>query len=89
MGDLTISGQVRFFSPPDTSPLNDDFPKHGQLVLALSLAVILGIIGIWDAWAIFSGKRASTVSEVIHEWSVIWPVLPFFVGLLMGHLFWR
>lgn len=50
------------------------------------LAVCFGA-GVWDVVAIAKGSR-ETVSSVLHEWSLLYPVLPLAVGLLLGHIFW-
>ena len=61
-------------------------PQH---LLAIVLLTVLVIVGCWDVWASASGKPMDTVSEILCQWSKQFPVLPFGVGLLIGHLFWR
>lgn len=59
------------------------------LVLAITILIVLFAIGIFDFSMIFLGQPQSTVSEYIYRWSIKFPFVPFFAGLLAGHLFFR
>lgn len=53
--------------------------------------VFLGLLvvsAIWDTYCILSGQEESTISELMYSLSVRLPVFPFFIGVLVGHLFW-
>lgn len=42
---------------------------------------------VWDFYALKAGGVATTESDTIRRWAQH-PLVPFAVGLLMGHLFW-
>lgn len=56
--------------------------------LAMLFLIVMCAIYIWDAYMLASGIDSQTVSRILREWSMSQPVLPFFIGLLIGHLFW-
>jgi hypothetical protein len=62
--------------------------------MSASVYVAIGMLAAILAVAIFdliAGSRANgleTVSEVIWRWSSDYPILPFAIGLVIGHLFW-
>jgi hypothetical protein len=58
------------------------------VILAVAIHMLVFVIGAWDICALYSGRADATVSSVIGRWSHEMPVLPLFVGLLLGHLFW-
>jgi hypothetical protein len=58
-----------------------------QLTLVLIFLVVSTTIGFWDAWAMFTDRPEATVSSLVRDWSHKWPVLPFALGCLAGHLF--
>jgi len=49
----------------------------------------LMLVGVWDVWCISTGNGGYTVSSVVRVWAGAYPALPFGIGMLMGHLFWR
>ena len=57
--------------------------------LSLMLLAVLAAVWIFDLVVGISATPAHTVSAVILEWSKRWPMLPFAVGCLIGHLFWQ
>jgi hypothetical protein len=66
--------------------------KITQMVtLAIVLAVV--IILIYDAYAISQGGTEASISSQLIVLSYKQPLVPslisWFIGLLMGHLFWR
>lgn len=52
------------------------------------ITAIAGLL-IYEIWAIATHKKGETLSEAMWRWSKKYPYVPFFVGLLMGHLFWK
>lgn len=56
--------------------------------LAASLLVIVLLAGVWDIWVTASGTPEETVSAVLHQWSLAYPVLPLALGIILGHIFW-
>lgn len=58
------------------------------LILAISLMALAFVIGLWDVWHSYLGWPEDTVSWIIQEWSMRWPLLPFLAGVVVGHLLW-
>ncbi len=59
-----------------------------RYALAAALLLVVVLAGLWDIWVISMGRQADTVSAVLHQWSLQFPILPLIVGLLLGHIFW-
>lgn len=59
-----------------------------QVVLASGLLGVLVCAGVWDIVAVACLKPESTISAILQSWSRIYPILPFLIGVLIGHLFW-
>lgn len=57
-------------------------------LLALLLIFILAAVGVWDVIMLHRGTTGGTVSRILVEWSMAWPILPLTVGIILGHLFW-
>lgn len=53
---------------------------------SLLLVVVLGV-GVVDLAALLSRGQILTVTEVVQLWSREWPIIPFAVGVIIGHLF--
>ena len=51
--------------------------------IALVSAVIL-----YEVVALLNGKPGDTISELIWSMTQKWPIIPFAVGVAVGHLFW-
>jgi hypothetical protein len=52
----------------------------------ISITVVIAVYDViaWQTWGI-----DSTISAVFYTWSKHYPIIPFFFGVLMGHLFWQ
>jgi hypothetical protein len=59
-----------------------------QHILAAVLLAMCFAAGLWDVLVTYGGHPQDTVSNVIQQWSVMYPVLPLLIGLLIGHIFW-
>lgn len=55
--------------------------------IAIAFFVVIAAIAIWDTYAMFAPDRLKTVSSYALNWSLESPVLPFIVGVVVGHLF--
>jgi hypothetical protein len=56
-------------------------------VITQALVVVTVIVWVaWDFWAFHRGGDPATESDVIRGWARH-PLIPFVVGVLMGHLF--
>jgi len=51
------------------------------------IAILLIIIG-YDAWACVDRKHRDTISKIVTKSSEKYLIIPFLLGLLMGHFFW-
>jgi hypothetical protein len=58
-----------------------------QLFLSWWLVVTLSFVGAYDIYAIFFGYPNATVSYSINQLIVRIPSLAFFLGVLIGHVF--
>ena len=58
-----------------------------SFVVASGLVGLLAVVGFYDAWCVFQGDQAGTVSAQISLWARRWPLLPFAAGVLADHLF--
>lgn len=58
-----------------------------SLILAVAIALAMLVVGVYDAWAVFSDAGVETVSSILNAWAKRWPVLPFLAGMLADHLF--
>lgn len=59
--------------------------KITSIVVIASLILILG----YDCYALMMGGTEATISHMLIVGSYSYPLIPFFGGFLMGHLFWR
>lgn len=55
-------------------------------VSAAVIAVTALVWLVWDIIAYAKGKK--TISHHIVKWSYYSPMIPFIMGMLMGHWFW-
>lgn len=62
-----------------------DIRKLTQLIVVIFIVAIFG----YDLFAYIKGGQEATVSFlIIDDWSRNFPAFTFFVGFIMGHLFW-
>ncbi len=47
------------------------------------------IIAAYDFWIIAEAGKQQSISAVLIRWSHEYPSIPFLLGFLCGHLFWR
>jgi heme/copper-type cytochrome/quinol oxidase subunit 2 len=59
-----------------------------RVLLALILNSLLLGIGVWDVVAITRSRPEDTVSGLLYSWSLMYPILPLVIGVLIGHVFW-
>ena len=48
---------------------------------------IIGLITIYDIWTLAARGYDTTISWSLYTWSQGWPIIPFALGVLAGHLF--
>lgn len=54
----------------------------------IAIAAIIGLIAIYDVFALVKGGTVATISYRIRDWSKRYVAFTFMVGFAMGHLFW-
>lgn len=72
--------------PPHPEPAMDHSPSIYSLMLALSVVIILSIIGVYDVLCLFRVIPAETVSSDMYIACKQYPLLPFLLGVLVCHL---
>ncbi len=58
-------------------------------VTRMLIVFIIFIVALWDCYVLSQGQQQATFSVVIYESSKKWPVIPFVLGFLCGHIFWQ
>ena len=54
--------------------------------------VFLGLVGglvVYELWALADRIEGNTISEIVWTTTTKRPILPFTLGVLMGHFFWQ
>jgi len=52
------------------------------------IVAVVGLIMIYDVWAITKLGYVATISYTLYQASKSWPVIPLVFGIIAGHLFW-
>lgn len=60
-----------------------------QLWTRIFIGVIIAIIIVFDVFIIIKGGTGTTISHELIMWAYQYPILPFALGVVFGHLFWR
>ncbi|OAI39588.1 hypothetical protein AYO40_01100 [Planctomycetaceae bacterium SCGC AG-212-D15] len=59
-----------------------------QKASLLFLVVVAAVIGIYDIYAVLFLPCGHTVSKLFLEMSQKYPIIPFALGVLIGHTIW-
>lgn len=59
--------------------------RHWTVII---LAVVTVFLIVWDVYAFMTAGTPGTVSDIVLDFAGMHPVLPFIIGVLMGHLLW-
>jgi len=51
--------------------------------------IILAAIVLWDVFVMVTDGADSSISSMLIEMSYQYPIMPFSIGVVCGHLFWR
>jgi hypothetical protein len=62
--------------------------QHADVLLAVSVMVVVALVAAWDIYAGAVQGATGSVSGIIQRWAVAYPILPFALGLVAGHLLW-
>jgi len=60
--------------------------KKGTMIF---IGVLIVAITAWDVFVLVDGGTESSISHVMIAWAYRFPIFPFLMGVLCGHLFWR
>lgn len=55
--------------------------------LAIALTVMIFVCGVYDVVAVWTSPPRPTISAIIQDWSVRFPMIPLTVGIILGHIF--
>ena len=58
-------------------------------ITKIFIAVMIVLIAAYDVYTIVLYGTETSVSHVMITWAYEYPVFPFVMGFVMGHLFWR
>lgn len=59
-------------------------PYTARIILLIIVLVVI----TWDVIVTYGGKPEASLSQVILEKSTRDPIIPFLIGVIIGHLFW-
>jgi hypothetical protein len=51
--------------------------------------VMFVVVAIYDVYAMIVGGTENSISHLMITWAYKYPIFPFVMGILCGHLFWR
>lgn len=57
-------------------------------ITAILLALVVVFVGVYDAIIGIMGIDGASVSHVVRDISTKHPIIPFLIGIVIGHLFW-
>ena len=60
-----------------------------KIYTAIFMGIIMGIIILYDVYAVLNGGIESSISFLLIGWSYEYPSFTFLMGFTMGHLFWK
>ena len=58
--------------------------KITSIAIVSTITILLGLEG----WLLGNDEKDDTISEVLHETSKKWMIIPVIAGILIGHWFW-
>jgi hypothetical protein len=58
-----------------------------MITSVLMVAVVVLMIG-WDVYVAFTPVKGDTISEILRQIARNHPMIPFALGVLIGHWFW-
>jgi len=51
--------------------------------------LLVVVVAVYDVWIIAEQGKTESISATVIRWSHDYPSIPFLLGFLCGHLFWR
>ncbi len=59
-----------------------------RLTIVVMICAVV-VLGLYDIYAAAYGGGEGTISVVIWDYAQDYPMIPFVMGVLMGHFFWQ
>lgn len=59
-----------------------------RIIVSLGFLGAIAIVWLWDSYWSVRGEHNNTVSRTVLDWSREWPIIPFGIGVTLGHLLW-
>lgn len=59
-----------------------------QYLLSLLILLVVGMTVCWDIYCHYKTIPQYTVSSTLSGWASQFPILPFTLGVFVGHVFW-
>lgn len=59
-----------------------------SLTIAFIVALV-GVVALYDVWTLWRRGYTTTISYVLKKYSLRFPIIPFLIGVLAGHLFFQ
>jgi hypothetical protein len=64
-------------------------PINWRRITQICIGVVVVFLASYDIFVyVHTGNVQTTISRVTLAWSREWPIVPFAVGVVCGHLFW-
>lgn len=63
--------------------------RDWKKITVIFIVLMFISIGIYDVVAIINGGTEASISSTMIVWSYRFPLFPFLMGVICGHLFWR
>lgn len=60
--------------------------RAAQILILCSFISANMVIAVWDLYVTAIGEPQNTVSTIVAEWSAKYPLFPFFLGVVVGHV---
>lgn len=62
-----------------------DIKNITKIFIVVSIVVII----LFDMYVFMDGGTKATISWTMFTWAHSYPIFPFSMGVIMGHLFWQ
>jgi hypothetical protein len=65
----------------------DPIPIHQAITAWIMVAACVAIL-LYDSWAFSTGGKVLTLTQTFRGMADAYPILPFLLGVVVGHLLW-
>ena len=60
-----------------------------EAITRIGIWSMVGIAVSWDVFVIAHGEYDATISVIMYESAKKHPIIPFTIGVVLGHMFWQ